>query len=179
MNEIVINTEGKSVDDIIDEVEYAIYNNGDLIDAPVTHQFLPGLYLREIFMPKGCWATSLTHKAFNPYFIMTGKLSIYSENDGMQHIEAPYRGITAPLTRRALHIDEDTYFTTCHVTDVFPEDDSKQAFDKAVAQVEEQITMTRYNKLLCGYLRNNVLTPSIDENTTELVGEELDVNIYS
>jgi hypothetical protein len=41
---------------------------------------------------------------------------VFSENDGLQMIEAPFTGITKPGTRRVLLIVEDTIWTTFHPT---------------------------------------------------------------
>jgi len=83
---------------------------------PLTHTFADGIYVRQIIMPAGAFLTSKIHKVSHPYFILKGKVSVYTE-DGIQYIEAPYSGITKAGTKRVLHIHEETIWTTIHRTD--------------------------------------------------------------
>ena len=79
------------------------------------HTFCDGQYIREIFMPAGQVLTSQIHKKKHPFFILTGKLTIASE-EGVIDIEAPYHGITYPGTKRVIYTHEDTVFITVHAT---------------------------------------------------------------
>lgn len=148
--------------DKIDELE-AVMNEYPKIDCPLTHRFVNGQYIREIFMPAGSMITSMIHKTTHPFFVLHGKVSVYSENDGVQFIEAPYIGTTTPNTRRVLYIHEDTTWATCHVTDIKPEDDSEESVLKAVQLIEEKILEVHENPLLGGVIKNNVLTKTINE----------------
>lgn len=141
----------------IDEFEVLMLDNFETVEAPLIHKFVPGMYIREIFMPKGAIVTSLIHKTKHPYFVMKGKVSVFSENDGTQLLEAGHRGITTPNTRRVLHIIEDCVWVTCHVTDIQPADDSEEAVEEAVRLIGEQIIDWRENELLGCAIKNNVL----------------------
>lgn len=95
----------------------AVQHAGEVLDfIPVTHRFTPGLYVREIFMPKGTVLTSRTHKTEHPFVISKGKLRCFDERGGWQQLEAPHTGITKPGTRRLLFIESDTIWTTFHPT---------------------------------------------------------------
>lgn len=83
--------------------------------CPLVHSFGDGCYIRQIFMPKGTLITSKIHKITHPYFVMTGKASVATE-DGVKTIQAPYQGITQAGTKRALYIHEDMIWITVHVT---------------------------------------------------------------
>jgi hypothetical protein len=83
---------------------------------PTKSTFAGGCYIREIFMPAGQYLTTKIHKKEHPFFVLSGKLSIISE-DGPIEIEAPYQGITQPGTKRVLYTHEDTVFITVHATD--------------------------------------------------------------
>lgn len=87
-----------------------------LLDLPLKHIFTPGLYVREIFMPKDSLVISNTHKSHHPYVIAKGKISVWTEADGVVHLEAPYTGVTRPGTRRILFMHEDCVFLTFHPT---------------------------------------------------------------
>lgn len=80
---------------------------------PLTHSFVPGFYIRTIFMPKRAIVVSHIHKTRNPYWVTKGKVEV--QIDGVnQIIEAPFVGITEPGTQRLLFIHEDCEWTTFH-----------------------------------------------------------------
>tara|TARA_S200000501_G_C20859288_1_gene759026 strand:+ start:3090 stop:3572 length:483 start_codon:yes stop_codon:yes gene_type:complete len=97
---------------------------------PLKHSFGDGCYIREIFMPAGQLIISKIHKKLHPYFIMKGKVSILTD-EGVQHIQAPYSGITKPGTKRVLYIHEDTVFITVSVTN---KTDIKEIEDEIIAK---------------------------------------------
>ena len=92
--------------------------SGDAFEKmnPTKNTFTDGQYIREIFMPAGQVITTKIHKKLHPFFVMSGKLSIVSE-DGVIEIEAPYHGITKPGTKRIIYTHEDSVFITVHATD--------------------------------------------------------------
>ena len=151
----------KDTNKLIDELELAMLNH-EPIDCPVKHTFVPGMYIREIFMPKGKdgkdnWITSMVHNTTHPYFILKGAVAVYSGNDGVQFLKAGDKGITTPNTRRVLLILEDCVWVTVHVTDIVPENDSNKAKEVAAKLVGEQILAKYENKLLGGYVIKNAL----------------------
>lgn len=146
----------------IDELEAALLDNFETVDCPLKHRFVPGMYIREIFMPKNSIITSLIHNTTHPFFILQGKVSVFSENDGVQVLEAPYVGITTPNTRRVLRIHEDCVWVTCHVTDIQPKDNSEESILEAANLVVDEITDKHTNEYLGGVIKNNVLVKTID-----------------
>ncbi len=83
------------------------------LDAPLRHIFTPGLYTREIFMPKGSLIVSRIHNTTHTFVVSKGHAAVLV--DGVvEHIKAPYTGITKPGTRRVLFIHEDCIWTTFH-----------------------------------------------------------------
>ena len=155
----------EQVNDRIDEFEAMVADcNYPLVDCPVKHTFTDGMYIREIFMPKDTYVTSLCHNTKHPYFVMVGKCKVVSKNFGGELIEAPYFGVTVPNTRRLLYILEPTVWITCHVTDIKPENDSEAAVQAAVDKIGDKILKPYENKLLNGYFKNNVFIPKQIEN---------------
>lgn len=151
------------VNNLIDRVENAMVKNGNLVDCPLIHRFTPGLYTREIFMPAGTMITSMVHKTKHQFIVMEGVVSVFSENDGEQLIEAPYVGITLPNTRRVLYIHESCRWITVHATDISPVDETPEACKEAVGKIEAQIIEPYVNELVGGRLRNNILLPLINK----------------
>lgn len=103
--------------------------------CPLKHSFADGLYIREIFMPKGMLITSELHKKSYPYFVLEGELSIIT-TDGLLQIKAPYCGITKAGTKRILYIHEDTHWITVHATD-----------ETDVEKMRDEFTVKSYDEL--------------------------------
>ncbi len=168
-----------TTDDKIDQFELAMLNSLNPVDCPLKHRFVPGMYIREIFMPKGSYVTSLVHNTTHPFFILQGKVSVFSENDGEQILEAPFTGITTPHTRRVIYIHEDCIWATCHATDIKPKDGSNEETLKAVDLIGEQILEKHENKLLGGHFVNNVFVPEQDKIEMNNIKQENNVIQYS
>lgn len=127
----------------IDQLEAA------MIDHPpakteVFHHFSPGLYTRELHMPAGTMGTSMIHKFEHPFFLMKGRVQVTSDNEGSVVYQAPCIGKTLPGTRRALLVEEDAIWITCHVTDLTD-------VDAIVAEMTE----TPENPLVAGHPHAN------------------------
>jgi len=160
------------VNDRIDELEAIMLENFPVVDCPVVHSFTPGLYIRKIFMPAGVTVTSMIHKTIHPFCVMQGKVTVYSEKDGVQEIEAPYDGVTYPGTRRILRVHENTVWVTFHPTEIKPKDDSDESISEAVDLICKEIIDLRPNHLLGGVLRNNKIVPMIEDNKIESIDAE-------
>lgn len=85
-------------------------------ELPLVHRFTPGLYVREIFMPKGALVISKIHKTEHPYVISKGHAAVWTPTLGVVQLRAPHCGITRPGTVRVLYIHEDCVWTTFHPT---------------------------------------------------------------
>lgn len=86
------------------------------LECPVIHSFTPGLYSREITMPKGAMIVSKIHKTEHPFVVSKGHAAVWTEDKGVVQIRAPYFGITKPGTRRVLFIHQECVWTTFHPT---------------------------------------------------------------
>lgn len=109
------------------------------IECPVEHRFTPGMYCRTIYMPKDSIVTSKIHKTEHPFVISQGSVSVWTEEQGLISMSAPYMGITKPGTRRVLHVHEPTIWTTFHCN---PDD------TQDVDQIEQRIIEPHMNPLL-------------------------------
>ena len=119
MSNNVAQFEKKTVEqaDIIDRFEEQIVSLGDPVSLPLRHIFTKGLYAREIFIPAGSLLTSQEHKTQHQFIISKGEIRVFTDDDKVITLRAPYIGITEPGTRRALHAVTDTVWTTFHPTD--------------------------------------------------------------
>lgn len=87
------------------------------VEMPLTHRFTPGLYVRQIFMPKGTLVISKIHKTEHPFVCLNGHAAVWIEGVGIEQVRAGHIGITKPGTRRILWMHEDTVWVTFHPTD--------------------------------------------------------------
>ncbi len=133
---------------LLDELELAM-SEFPIQECPLNHTFVEGMYIREIFMPKGTLITSKIHKTRHPYEITKGKVLVRINEEEWEHLEAPYMGITESGTRRVLYILEDTLWTTYHLTD-----------KKTVDEVEADIIEKHDNPLLSEDIKNKFLSLS-------------------
>lgn len=83
--------------------------------CPLKHSFGDGIYVREIFNPKGALIITKIHKKDHPFFLLKGKMMIATEA-GVVTLEAPYQGMTKAGTKRAIYALEDVTFITVHAT---------------------------------------------------------------
>ena len=98
----------------IDAIEKIIADNNNPIELPLVHRFTDGIYVREIFMPKGTLLTSKIHKTRHQFMVLKGEVSVLDEQGNEVRITAPHIGITEIGTRRVLYIHEDCIWATVH-----------------------------------------------------------------
>jgi hypothetical protein len=121
-------------------------------ECPLIHRFTPGLYVREIFMPKDTILTSLLHLTTHPFFVLQGDVSVWYHGVPVQRYRAPYTGITEAGTRRLLYTHEDTIWTTVHVTNLTDPDEiidsiTSRDFNPHVDKDNPRVNMWRHNRL--------------------------------
>ena len=137
-------------DNILDELEVAMLENGSPIYCPTTHKFTDGMYIREIFMPAGSLITSKIHKTEHPYVVSYGKTAVSIDGKDWHEITAPYTGITYPGTRRVLYILEDCIWTTFHRIEGMKSeynDLNDEEKEKIVNEIENDILEPHLNYL--------------------------------
>ena len=102
---------------------------------PVKHTFAGGCYIREIFNPANELIVTKIHKKEHPFFLMSGSMSILTEN-GIEYIKAPHQGITKPGTKRVIYTHEECVFITVHSTE-----------NTSIEEVENEVTCNSYSDL--------------------------------
>jgi quercetin dioxygenase-like cupin family protein len=98
----------------LDALEAAIVDGLPVVHMPVVHRFVPQLYLREIFMPAGTVLTSRVHLTEHPFVVLSGVALVRIPGQEPIRLAAGHVGITRAGTRRALYIEEDCRWLTCH-----------------------------------------------------------------
>jgi len=122
----------------IDDLEAMIKKipgHGENDCLPLKHKFAEGMYVREIFIPKGMLVVGKIHKKSNPVFVMKGDISIFSA-EGKRRFKGGDYLISQPGEKRVGYAHEDTtwveVFATCE-TDL--------------EKLEEELIAKSYNEL--------------------------------
>lgn len=123
---------GEDLNDFLDRVQGKMASMPQS-ECPVSHRFTYHQYIREIFMPAGLWIISKIHLTEHPFFILSGKVTVFDQ-EGRHDMEGPFLGITKPGTRRLLYIHESTIWATYHLT-AHPEE--------TLDEIEERIIQKR------------------------------------
>jgi hypothetical protein len=118
--EIMFNSDGSNFIEQVEHIENMLINSGssDIFvgnseELPLTHSFSDGIYTREIFIRKGMFAIGKIHKSDHTFFLMKGKLRLFTE-DGVKEIEAPFYGTAKAGTKRVAIALEDATFVNVH-----------------------------------------------------------------
>ena len=96
-------------------VDVSEYPQGDRPDCPLVHNFADGIYIREIFIPAGLMLTGKIHKHRHPNFLMSGKVSMITEDGGAQVMEGPQSMVSPAGCKRALFTHTPTWWITVHL----------------------------------------------------------------
>lgn len=104
------------------------------LEIPVRHFFSPGVYAREIQIPKGAIVTGKIHKFSQLNILSKGDISVMTE-DGIKRVQAPFTIVSPPGTKRIAYAHEDCVWTTIHGTD---ETDLEKIEDRFIAQDEAE-----------------------------------------
>ena len=116
-----------------------------LKDCVVTHYFTPKddkygchAYAREMFIPKGTLIIGKIHRHQHLNFITKGKVAVSTEF-GTKYFEAPCTFISEVGLKRAVYAEEDTLWTTVHLT----EHGAEEHLDK----IEEEVIAPSYSDI--------------------------------
>lgn len=80
------------------------------VDCPIKHYFAPGMYAREISIPKGTVVVGAIHKTENLVILSKGRLRIVSDEQ-TREIEAPCTITCKAGARNAVYAIEDSVWT--------------------------------------------------------------------
>ncbi len=108
----------------------------NVVDGGLEHQFINGLYVRMVRLPAGMTFTTKIHKVEHPFFLMSGKCRVMTE-EGVVEMVGPMMGVTPPGTKRLMHIEEEVVWYTVHRTDkTNPQDVEEEVIAKDFKEFE-------------------------------------------
>jgi len=125
---------------------------GNLENCTLTHLFTPkdkkygcSTYAREMMIPKGTLIIGKIHRHQHLNFITKGKVKVFTEF-GEKHLKAPCTFISEVGLKRAVYAEEDTIWTTVHLTEFSDESE----LDK----IEQEVISPTYEEM--GLLVSNI-----------------------
>jgi hypothetical protein len=108
------------------------------IEIPVTHEFIKGMYRREITFKKGTFATGKIHRDECFDVVLSGEMIVVSE-EGFKKIKGPCALTSKPGKKKAGYALTDCTWINYHPTSCTTvEDVEKEIFVDAIEIVEVQ-----------------------------------------
>lgn len=116
-----------------------------LENCTLTHHFTPKdekygccTYAREMFIPKGTLIIGKIHRHQHLNFISKGRVRVFTEF-GEKYLKAPCTFISEVGLKRAVYAEEDTIWTTVHLTQF----ESEAELDK----IEQEVISPSYDDM--------------------------------
>lgn len=110
-----------------------------LDQLPLKHHFSPGVYTREIFIPRGVCVVGAIHRHAHMNIIAAGTCAVFTEFAGTERLVAPHTFVSKVGTKRIVLAIEDTIWLTVHENA-----DNEIDTDKLV----DRLTVPTYDALL-------------------------------
>lgn len=98
----------------------------DKAELPLAHEFVDGMYIRRLFIPKGTLLVGKIHKQDCINVVESGDIAIMTET-GAKRVKAGYLLASPPGIQKVGFANEDTVFTNIFRTDETDIDKLEQA----------------------------------------------------
>ena len=89
---------------------------GTFTELPLDHQFVDGMYLRRLFIPKGSLIVGKIHKQDCINIVEKGDISVLSES-GSKRVQSGFMIVSPSGMQKVGYAHEDTIFTNIFRTD--------------------------------------------------------------
>ena len=94
-----------------DEINIVTHQDSKLF--PLKHTFADGIYVRQMSMNKGTVVVGAIHKHLHVWFLLTGHISVVTEDTTEDYI-APCYVVAKPGTKRVIYANEKSIFVNIH-----------------------------------------------------------------
>ena len=118
-----------------------------LDDCTLKHYFTPKdkkygccTYAREMMIPKGTLIIGKIHRHQHLNFITKGKVKVFTEF-GAKSLEAPCTFVSEVGLKRAVYAEEDTLWTTVHLTEFTEEVDLDKIEQEVISPTYEEMNL--------------------------------------
>jgi len=81
--------------------------------APIKHSFADGVYVRQMDMKQGSVVVGAIHKHLHVWFLLTGDITVATEDTTEDYI-APCYVVSTPGVKRVILANEDSIFVNIH-----------------------------------------------------------------
>ena len=97
--------------DNADEVNIVTHHDSKIF--PLKHTFADGIYVRQMSMDVGSVVVGAIHKHLHVWFLLTGHISVVTEDSTEDYI-APCYVVATPGTKRVIRANEKSIFVNIH-----------------------------------------------------------------
>jgi len=97
--------------DNADEVNIVTHQDSKLF--PLKHTFADGIYVRQMSMNTGTVVVGAIHKHLHVWFLLTGHISVATE-ENIEDYVAPCYVVATPGTKRVIYANEESIFVNIH-----------------------------------------------------------------
>mgnify|MGYP004452903713 FL=1 len=80
---------------------------------PLKHTFADGIYVRQMSMDQGSIVVGAIHKHLHVWFLLTGHISVVTE-DATEDYVAPCYVVATPGTKRVIYANKESIFVNIH-----------------------------------------------------------------
>lgn len=122
------------------------------IEPVSTHAFADGMYCRSVFRVAGTLVVGKVHKKEHFFVLVSGEMSVWSADQGVKRVVAPYVWVTKPGTKRVTYAHTDSTAMTVHRTDLTDLD----AIEKELLEDDPSAMFDSGNKLLPKVLEHDL-----------------------
>ena len=113
--------------------------------APIKHDFADQVYIRQMDMKKGSAVIGAIHKHLHVWFLLTGHITVATEDTTEDYI-APCYTVSTPGAKRVILANEDSIFVNIHKNPSNTQDIDKLEKDIVALNYEEYEEYINKNK---------------------------------
>lgn len=121
-------------------------NHMTAADFKTTHHFAPGIYMRELFIPKGVALIGKIHKTEHLNILSMGDITVWTDQ-GMKRLTASAVVLSQPGIKRVGFAHEDSIWITVHHNPGEERDTDKIEEMLIATSFEESITHADQKKI--------------------------------
>ena len=104
--------------------------------APIKHSFADGVYIRQMDMAVGSVVVGAIHKHLHVWFLLTGHITVATEDTTEDYI-APCYVVSTPGVKRVILANEDSIFVNIHKNPSNTQD---------ISELEKEIVALNYEE---------------------------------
>ena len=104
--------------------------------TPIKHTFADGVYIRQMDMIKGSVVVGAIHKHLHAWFLLTGHVTVATEDTTEDYI-APCYVVSTPGVKRVILANKDSIFVNVH---------KNPSNTKDIDQLEKEIVALNYKE---------------------------------